>query len=126
MGGGPSNVLVITKTTDPLNLLAFPYPCACNYFTLPTVTRHTYLGYGRLISQHTEEIKCQFVCAFIHACIYHYMRNLTQNLVATSYSQFYLVSYHTQKPHLDNFNLYHLVKMSSPTFSATIPFSMTS
>ena len=54
------------------------------------------------------------------------MRNLTQNLVATSYSQFYLVSYHTQKPHLDNFNLYHPVKMSSPTFSATIPFSMTS
>ena len=84
------------------------------------------MGLGRLISQHTEEIKSQFVCAFIHACIYHYMRNLTQNLVATFYSQFYLVSYHTQKPHLDNFNLYHPVKMSSPTFSATILFSMTS
>ena len=54
------------------------------------------MGLGRLISQHTEEIKSQFVCAFIHACIYHYMRNLTQNLVATSYSQFYLVSYHKQ------------------------------
>ena len=74
------------------------------------------MGLGRLISQHTEEIKSQFVCAFIHACIYHYMRNLTQNLVATSYSQFYLVSYHTQKPHLDNFNLYHPVKMFSPHF----------
>ena len=79
----------------------------------------------------TKEIKSQFICAFIRACIYNFMRNFDPSPYGSFLQPiFSLVSYLAPKtlglePHLDDFNLYNAAKMFSPTFFATIVSNVT-